>query len=362
MEEEKKDKKWIERWATVIYNFMPEGMLTMDKEGIINIFNPAAERITGYSKDEVIGKRCFDIFSNDLCRSDKCPLNGDTYRYKTMINKDIQITTKDKRSIPILIHASPLIDEEGNFIGVVETFQDISRLKKLEQEHNDFISMLAHDLKTPAIMIGAFSSRLLREKAGNFNPKQKEYMKLIYENAKRLESLTEEFLELSRMESGNYPLHLGIVDLNKVIESLVKEFQPKLEEKGLHIDLNVSNSISFIKADFKLIERALSNLLDNAYKFIDRNGLISFSIEEVEGGVLIKVADNGWGIDSEDLQHIFDKFFRTLREDRSYKTKGTGLGLAIVKNIVEAHRGSISVESEVGKGTTFTVILPYDPT
>lgn len=360
MEAQKKKKKngEIEQWATAIYNSMAEGVLTIDKEGIINVFNPAAERITSYSREEVLGKRCFDIFRNEFCETDKCLLNEAVYKCKTMVNKETQIITKDNRLVPVLIHASPLIDDEDNLIGVVETFQDISRLKKLEQERADFISMLAHDLKTPAVTIGGLSSRLLRERAGTLGPKQREYLKVIYEDAKRLESLTSEFLELSRMESGNYPLHLGIVDLNKIIESLVKSFLPKLEEKGLRLDVNINNSIPS-KADFKLVERVLSNLLDNAYKFTDKNGVISFSVEKFEKGVLIRVGDNGWGIDPEDLKHIFDKFFRTLREDRSYKTKGTGLGLAIVKNIIEAHGGSIKVESEVGKGTTFTVVLPY---
>jgi len=361
VEEEKKKDGGLERWATAIYNSMVEGVLTIDKEGIINVFNPAAERITGYSRKEVIGKRCFDIFRNGFCETDKCLLNKAVYKCKTVVNKETQITTQDNRLVPVLIHASPLIDDKGNLIGIVETFQDISRLKKLEQERADFISMLAHDLKTPAITIGGLSSRLLRERAGTLTSKQREYLKVIYEDAKRLESLTSEFLELSRMESGNYPLHLGIADLNKIIESLVKSFQPKLEEKGLRLEINIRKPLPSLKADFKLIERVFSNLLDNAYKFIDKNGVISFSVEEGEKGVVIRVADNGWGIDSDDLKHIFNKFFRTRRENLSYKTKGTGLGLAIVKNIIEAHGGSIKVASEVGNGTTFTIMLPYDP-
>lgn len=334
---------------------LPVGILTVDSDLKITGFNPWAERITGYAEEEVLGRYCGDVLRGAMCGV-HCPLRTVLRREKPMIGIETTIQSKAGQAIPVRMNTAGLFDHEERLIGGIESFQDIRPLKKLERERNNIISMIAHDMKSPIISIHGFAHRLLTQAEGD---KQKQYLDIIEKESTRLEDLINEFLELSRLQAGKIPLNLSSTSLDKEVYELYDLYQHRVAEKGLHLELKTEEPLPIIEADSQRLRRALSNLLDNAIKFSRSGGTITLSTREQGNEVVVAVRDEGVGIAPEELYHVFDAFHRGREPEN--QVQGFGLGLAGVKAIVEGHGGRVQVESEVGKGSTFSVVLPKSP-
>jgi len=341
-------------FCTFVIKNLPVGVLTVDPQLRITGFNPRATEITGYSEGEALGHFCGDVLHGGMCDL-RCPLRTVLRREKPTVLLETTIRTKSGKSLPVRMQTAGLFDDDGNLIGGVEAFQDISYQKDLERQKNNFISMIAHDMKSPIISIHGFAHRLL--KLGNSaTEKQTEYLHIIEKEATRLESLISDFLELSRLQAGKLKLNLGATSLDKELYELYELYQQRAEEKGLHLELHSEEPLPIIEADSQRLRRAFGNLLDNAIKFSKAKGTITISTKETDGEVVVEIKDEGIGIDPVDLSLIFDVFYRGGGAGK--KEEGVGLGLAGVKAIVEGHGGEVRVDSELGKGSHFSVILP----
>jgi two-component system phosphate regulon sensor histidine kinase PhoR len=333
---------------------LPVAVMTVDPELRITGYNSSAEEITGYSKEETMGRHCGEILRSELCKI-SCPLKSVLNHRESIVRTESTICNKFGETVPIRQHAAGLLNDDGMLIGGLEAFVDISHSKALEREKANLISMFAHDMKSPLISIQGLVLHLLQNTVEIDEEKRKRYLKIIKLEASKLESLIDGFLEYSRLQTGKLKFNFTTTSLDKELIEIYETYQTKGSQKGIQFELRNTETLPVVEADSKYLQRVFSNLLDNALKYSREKGLITITTQHADQHIMVKIADRGTGIDSKDLPYIFDPFYQGCGEKRG---KGYGLGLAIVKAIVEGHGGKIFVESELGKGSVFTVALP----
>ncbi len=342
----------------VFYKFiidsLPVAVFTVNAEFKITGFNPWAEDVTGYSEKEVVGHYCSEILNGEMCEAN-CPLKSVIKRKKPVIQVETTIYNKQGNLIPVRMNTAALFDDDDNLIGGVESFQDISPLKAMEREKDNLISMFAHDMKSSTTIIGGFALRLLKKAACLKEEKWKKYLEIIRKEAGNLEFIVEDFLEFARLQTGKIKLDFGPTSLDRELMELFDAYQIKAKQSGIHLEFQSDEALPVIEADSRRLHRVFTNLLDNAFKFSKEKGKIVLATQETDGEVIVRIEDQGSGIDPRDLPNIFDAFHRGRGTE---KEEGSGVGLAAVKAIVEGHGGRIRVESELDQGSTFTVVLP----
>jgi two-component system, OmpR family, phosphate regulon sensor histidine kinase PhoR len=338
----------------IIKNNLPLGFSVVDSKGIIVDFNEAAEKITGYTRNEVMGKSHHEIL-HGTSDSEACPLLHHAIRQRReAVETESSITKKNGDNIFLSVTTFPLIDTEGTFLGGVELFRDVTGVKKLERERKNILSMFAHDMKNPVLTSGGLISRLLSGKAGKLSLKQMEYLTIIKDNLHRVESLIMNFLDFSRIETKEYKPVIEYFDLGVEIQRIIESVNIEADKKSIIIRyIRPEGGPVMIRADPMMLDRVISNLLGNALKYTNANGTVTIELLNKEKSVLVQVTDTGIGIAEKHLPHIFDAFFRVSRD-----SSGSGLGLAITKSIIEAHGGRIWVNSSMNAGTSFHFILP----
>ncbi|MER3401545.1 MAG: hypothetical protein C4313_10595 [Thermoflexus sp.] len=238
-------------------------------------------------------------------------------------------------------------------VGYVVVMQDITYLKELDRIKSEFVSIVSHDVRTPLTTIRGYVSLLPR--VGPLNPRQQEFVERVERAMQTIVELLNNLLDLSRLESG-YALAMELCALPEILDEAVQIIRPQAESKGHTLVLEIPPDLPPVDGDPRRLEQVFLNLLSNAVKYTPPGGRIIVRAREQDGYIAVQVIDTGVGIPPADLPHIFSKFYRIRREGEA--TEGTGLGLAIVKSIVERHGGRVWAESEVGKGSTFTVLLP----
>jgi two-component system phosphate regulon sensor histidine kinase PhoR len=335
-----------------VIDSLPVALLTVNSELKITDFNPMAEQITGFLSQDVIGKPCDGLLHSEGCGKD-CPLKTVLRREKSVVRVETTIRNKAGETLPVRMHTAGLFDDRGKLIGAVEAFMDISYEKSLERQRNNMVSMFAHDMKSPIIAIHGFVHRLLAEK-DNLTESQENYLRVIEREAENVESQINDFLEFSRLQSGRLRLNLGTTSLDKELLELFEKYRLRALEKGLELKYQSEEPLSMIEADTTLLNRAFSNLMDNAIKFSKEKGTIRMTARETDREIAVSIQDEGIGIDPEELPYIFDPFHRSERGER----EGYGIGLAAAKTIINAHGGQIYVSSEPEKGSIFTLSFP----
>jgi len=227
---------------------------------------------------------------------------------------------------------------------------------KLEKTKEDLLSTVSHELRAPLTSILGYVSLLLGGKAGALNEKQKTFLQSVLQQGKKLESLVTDILNAARPEVFLEEKEIKLFDLTKLIEEVVEKFQPVAMERNLHLKRELPDNILVVEGDPARIEQVLINLIDNSLKYTEK-GEVSVSLEPRDREILVKVSDTGPGISEEHLPYVFEKFYQVDGSlDRA--KGGTGLGLAIAQEIIMSRGGKIWVESELGKGTTFSFTLP----
>jgi len=337
-----------------IVDSVPSGVITVDQDLRITGFNPWAGRLTGYTAEEAIGTFCGEILQGGMCDT-HCPLKTVVKKQEPMSLLESTIVTKTGETIPVRMNVAALFDEQGELIGGVESFQDISALKTLERERDNLISTFAHDMKSSLAIIGGFVLRLLYKADTIDQQKEQRYLEIIRDESEKLEALISDFLEFARLQTGKLKLNLSSMSLDKDLIELCEAYQPKISSAGLTLKLENETALPLINGDARQLRRIFTNLIDNAIKFSERGGNIIISTTSDEKEIRVSVSDQGIGISPGELPRIFDAFHRSRVRAR---IEGFGLGLAAVKAIVEAHGGRVLVESKIGKGSTFTVVLP----
>jgi PAS domain S-box-containing protein len=339
-----------------IINSLPIAVATVNSEFKITGFNPWAEQLTGYSEKEAMGHYCGDILQGGMCKIN-CPLRAVIKKHQTVVRMDTEITDRSGKTIPVRMNTAGLFDDEGMLLGGLEAFQDISHLKALEREKANLISMFAHDIKSSLTIIGGFVLRLIKMRSRLDEEKKVKYLDILKNETGKLSFLVNDFLEFSRLQTGRLKLEFSATSLDKELMELFDAYQVKAKQAGINLKLENEEELPIIEADANRLRRVFTNLLDNALKFSKSEGAITISTDETDKEVVVKVRDEGIGIDPRDLPYIFESFNRGKGAE---KREGFGLGLATVKAIVEAHGGQVLVKSDSGKGSVFKVILPKE--
>ncbi len=334
---------------------MPIGLFALDNKKKIIEFNSAAEKITGYTKEEVLGRQCSEVLNSNLCEI-ACPLQDPSHPRPSPMEQEATIQTKHQQEVPVTFSTTFLRDEEGQIYSVIRTFRDVSEIRRLEEHRKILISMFAHDLKAPIAIAGGFVIRLLKGKAGPLTPKQYEYLTIIDDKIRQLDSYIRSFLDILKMESGQILLSIEPCSMTKLIYEIIEGFRMEAAEKKIYLKIELPDFLSLVFGDKEQLQRVISNLLDNAIKYSPLGAKVVIRANETSENVVCQVQNSGPGIKPKDLPHIFDPFFRG--SESKVKRTGSGLGLAIVKSIVEAHGGKVWVDSNPEGKTVFTFTIP----
>ncbi|NOQ46458.1 MAG: PAS domain-containing protein, partial [Desulfobulbaceae bacterium] len=343
-----------EHLCNLIVTGLPLALLVVDDQFNIVEFNAAAEEVTGWRRNEVLGKPCAEILSSNLCR-DRCPLRESVETGTACINREAVIQTKEGGSLAIFFSSVAQVDENGRLVNGIEVFRDGTAIKKLEAQKNNLISLFTHDLKAPVAIAGGFVDRLLQGKAGPLNEKQGQYLKTAHREITRLEQYIHSFLNISKIESGQVELKIEEKNIGGLLKEIVEGFKVQAGKKQIKMSLDLTGLQSLVSVDTLQITRVISNLLDNAIKYSKKETSIQVLVTEDATHMILEVNDHGPGIELADQEHIFDSFYRL--PGSSKQAGGSGLGLAAVRAIVEAHGGKAWVKSRPGEGSSFKVSL-----
>ncbi|WP_438319144.1 two-component system histidine kinase PnpS [Sporosarcina sp. FA9] len=338
-----------ERLKTLVES-MGSGLLMIGREGNINLVNAVFCETFGFNKNEIIEKVYVEI---------GLPIEVDGLIEHVFMTE--QASEKQVRLIDgvtssyVSIYGAPVIGTHGNWLGIVVVVHDITKLIRLEEVRKNFVANVSHELRTPITSIKGFTETLL---AGAMEDSEvlKEFLEIIQKEGDRLHLLIDDLLALSAMEREGFLLELAPVNIAKVINDAIRTVSGKIEKKNMTIKLNVESDIQ-IEGDAIRLNQVIVNILSNAISYSKEHKTIAISLFEINDDIVIEVRDEGIGIAASELPRLFERFYRVDRA-RSRDSGGTGLGLAIVKHLVEAHAGTITVESKLGKGTTFKIYLP----
>ncbi len=238
-------------------------------------------------------------------------------------------------------------------------FRNINRQMELAKLKSDFVSNVSHEIRTPLALIQMYIESLEMGRVSS-KEKIKEYYTVILQETQRLTGIVNKILNFSQIESGKRRYSFAEVQLNEVIDTVLRSFTLVLEKNGFKTELNLANDLPLIRADRESIADILVNLIDNSMKYSNSEKYIKIQTQWNDRFVILRVMDKGIGIAHKDQKNIFDKFYRVTEKDLASKAKGSGLGLTIVKHIVDAHKGNIEVKSESGAGTEFTLYFPFN--
>ncbi|HEU0085633.1 MAG TPA: PAS domain-containing sensor histidine kinase [Candidatus Paceibacterota bacterium] len=364
VENEHMDLRWVKARADAVLESLGEGLVVVDKEGKILLLNRTAGEMTGWRPDEVTGEK----FLEDVLPKENEA--GERIQFKKSILQEVlkgkKITInaltpywmvrRDGTRFPISITVSP-VSIDGDVIGAVEVFRDISKEHELETAKNEFISLASHQLRTPLSTVSWYTEMLLAGDVGEITEEQKRYLGEIYVGNNRMINLVNALLNVSRIETSTIFIGNEPVDVAKVIDDVLSELEPLIEEKKHTIDKHYKDKkIPILRADKSIIHIIIQNLILNAVKYTGENGTITIDLESKQGLTLI-VKDTGYGIQKNQQNQIFTKLFRA-DNIQGIVTDGTGLGLYMVKKILEKLGGKIWFESEENKGSTFYVNWP----
>jgi len=280
-------------------------------------------------------------------------LNGDR-----IVDAEVMLRGAAETDQWVLVNAAPIYGPDGPVIAGVFTFSDLGRVKMLEEERSRILSMFAHDMKSPLIAASGFLERLLTGKTGPLARKQSEYLEIVLSLVKRVHSLAQDFLDLARLSLDRSRMSMVPVDLGALLTGLRREYEERAVSQGLEMIMDIHPNLPEILGDPSRLSRVVTNLLDNALKYAGK-GRVELRAEVCDAGqVRVDVLDQGAGLSDEDLDRLFQPFFRGRAVAG---TEGSGLGLAAVRAIVEAHGGRVEAANRPEGGARFTVFLNAGP-
>lgn len=343
-------RQQIEQQAIV--SSMIEGVIAIDADQRVMSLNAAAANLLGLKAEDAVGRTILELTrNNDLQR-----LVAKTFTVGEPVEGDIGIGDLAGNGRYLQAHGTLLRDPGGESLGALVVLNDVTRLRKLESVRRDFVANVSHELKTPITSIKGFVETLIDNESMSTEERRR-FLDIIARQSNRLHAIIEDLLRLSRIEQeserGEISLELG--NIGEVIKAAIAACEPQARSKGVTIHANETATLR-ARINPPLLEQALVNLIDNAIKYSDPGTEVAVTGAVTDRLVTIAVRDQGSGIAKEHLPRLFERFYRVDRA-RSREQGGTGLGLAIVKHIVLAHGGNVTVQSEVGQGSTFTISL-----
>jgi len=331
---------------------MREGLLVVNKDMRVVASNPAAHKLFNASLTKLNSQRLTELTRNPAIYSAFLDgLKGNEVR-------GVKVETHGPERQVFDLRVVPIGDVNGHGAeGALGVFFDITRTERLELVRQEFLSNVSHELRTPLTAIMAFVETL--ESGAKEDPEScQRFLSIIRKNASRMHGLIDDILELTSIEGGNIQLRAAPVDLHELVNDVSASLTTQAQSRNITLHNNVAEGVS-VYADSRRLEQMLTNLVDNGIKFSHENGVVSISYESGARDRIL-VTDHGDGIPAQHLERLFERFYRVDRA-RSREMGGTGLGLAIVKHLALLHGGEVTVESELGKGSTFILHLPQSP-
>jgi two-component system, OmpR family, phosphate regulon sensor histidine kinase PhoR len=338
-----------ERLDRVISN-LREGILLVNEMKRIMYGNRAAGDLLGYEFDGLSGEPVQEIFRDyDLnSRIDQTVRGGEHAEYR------VRTVLPSQKLLKADIFPLPHKDEDDPAVLIV--LQDESEIEKLTQMRTDFVANVSHELRTPLTSIKGFAETILDSGMSDVERVHR-FVEIIESEADRLTRLIDDLLDLARIESGRIRLDFKRTSIRKVIQDTVEKLIPQLEKAEIALDMETEEAVTPLLADPDRLAQVIINYVDNSMKYTHKGGSIRIKAFETENEILVEVTDNGVGIPAQDLERVFERFYR-VDKARTRSSGGTGLGLAIVKHIIEAHGGKVFVRSTAGAGSTFGFSLP----
>ena len=359
---------------SVTFSSMGDGVIVVDPQKRIILFNVVAETLAGWEFERVQDRPIDELFHivNERTReAAESLIDKVLVTEKTEVGADLDVLiAMDGTEHPISMIAAPILKGDGSIIGIVLVFRDVSRERQLDRMKDDFISSVSHELRTPLTSIKAYTETILHDFDMSLETRR-QFLCIIDEESNRLANLIEELLEISRLESGTGKILQEPVDIGTLVRQISSALQPLADKKAIQLSIDVNEGLPELLGDNGKIQSAITNLVGNAIKFTPEGGRVcirvwhglparentaKMAVPQKADELVIKVSDTGIGIPKDALPKIFDRFYRIPHSGK--QIPGTGLGLAIVKKIVALHDGRIEVESELNRGTTFTIFLP----
>ena len=329
---------------SAVVSTISDAILIVNGEGRVELINPAAETILNVNASESTGKSLAEVVRNHII--------VDLWQ-KAQSTGEQQFTALETPTRLVLqAIASPMEDETGSRALLI--LQDYTRMKRLETVRRDFVSNVSHELRTPLASLKALTETV-QETALDDPPAAKRFLAQMSVEIDNMTQLVQELLDLSKIESGRVPLERTYISPWEMIQPAAERMRIQAERSGLSLTVDCPEDLPRVLVDRGRMEQVLVNLIHNAIKFTPPGGSIQVRAWAQDKDVVLAIADTGTGIADEDLQRIFERFYKA---DRARSGGGTGLGLSIARHLVESHGGRIWAESEVGKGSTFFIAIP----
>jgi PAS domain S-box-containing protein len=369
----------------IILNSIEDGVVFVDQQGTIQLFNPGAAKITGWDRDEAQGldwKSVFNFINSkgEAVDPNETPFAKALKTGQTVRDNTANITSKSNSAIAVTFGVSPIInDAEVN--GLVGIFRDVSQERQEENQRAEFISTASHEMRTPVAAIEGYLSLSLNDKVATIDGRARDFLEKAHASTKHLGELFQDLLTSAKAEDGRLTNHPEVVEMGEFMEQLTNDLHFAAEKKNLGVDFIIGNNsvidastvdasspvrmdghervvrpLYYSHIDPDRVREVITNLFDNACKYSDK-GKISLGLTGNDSVVQIYVRDQGHGIPAEDLPHLFQKFYR-VDNSATRTIGGTGLGLFICRKIIELYGGRIWVESVLGQGSTFYINLP----
>ena len=351
--------------SQAILESIADGVIVLGDNGRVLLVNPAAEEMLGISSMVLQGEH----FRHMLGLGETVVHRELADKLYAELKKKLEAGETELRPSVVRMESgtrvfavgmSPLITGVGQMPGLVAAMRDISREAEVERLKNEFISTVSHELRTPMTSIKGFTDLLFLGMAGGLTDTQRNFLQIIKSNVDRLTALVNDILDISRIETGRLRLTIESLDLGRIVSHVVTTFQAQYNDRGLALCWDEPQGLPRVRGDEGRIVQVLTNLIANAWQYTPSGGQVTVTLglaRDVEGALQVDVADTGIGIAPSDTARVFDRFYR-VDSPQVQEVGGSGLGLSIVKMFVELLGGRIWVESELGRGSTFSFTLP----
>ena len=343
-----------------------EGVIALDQDGKVIMANHVTMELFNFYKRDIINKKYVDVFklyedSGEEIDSSKHPIMATLKSQSGQHTSEYYCRNYNQELLPVSITTSPVQGDDGEIIGAIQVFRDISEERAVARAKDEFLSLASHQLRTPLGAIRWYAERLL--KTADLADKDRKYLNTIYEDSARMSGLLSDYLDASRLQLRVNALKPKQQDVSEVVDKIIGDLKPIIKDKKLKIAKNMKEGAT-ISTDSQLLEMIVQNLVSNAVKYTPAEGKVTVSVssyrgndKRLKGGLVLNVEDTGMGIPEDEQHNVFTKLFRAENAVTS-DIEGTGLGLYSVKEAVSRLGGDIWFESKPGKGTHFAVTLP----
>jgi len=331
---------------------MKEGVITVHTTGKVLLANDAFKEMIGAERESVEGRMLIEAVRNAALAR----FVEDAQTATDLLETELTLHETGYRILSL--HAVPLIGSNGNRVGTLVVARDVTKMRRLEEVRKSFVANVSHELKTPITLVKGYVETLL-DGALHDPKKLPEFLSTVKDHADRMNAIIDDLLQLATLEAGQDENGVSLIDVAAVADRVTSNFADTVSCKGIDIRLKAPERPVNVTANESLLEHAVANLVDNAVKYTGEGGHITVEARLADGTAILSVQDDGVGIEKRHHDRIFERFYR-VDEARSRELGGTGLGLSIVKHIVGSHGGSVSVESQPGLGSTFTICMPAE--